>query len=75
MRRIVGISQVCTLYSANGTDEHGVYQLCHKECKMDTMVEKIQFIGIWNLLNTMVKVFRNKGNTLLPGNLRTLRMK
>ena len=35
------------------------------------MVERIQPIGPPNLLNNMVKVFVNTGNTLLPSNLRT----
>ena len=41
----------------------------HKEWKMATMVEKIQPVGPSNLLNNMVKVFANTGNTLQPGNL------
>ena len=43
----------------------------HKEWKMGTMVERIQPVGPSNLLNDMVKVFANTGNTLPPGNLRT----
>ena len=43
----------------------------HKEWKMGTMVESIQPIGPSNLLNNMVQVFANTGNTLPPGNLRT----
>ena len=35
------------------------------------MVERIQPVGPSNLLNNMVKVFANTGNTLPPGNLRT----
>ena len=43
----------------------------HKEWKMGTIVERIQPVGPSNLLNDMVKVFANTGNTLPPGNLRT----
>ena len=45
----------------------------HKEWKMGTMVEKIQPVGPPKLLNNMVKVFANTGNTLPPSNLRTPR--
>ena len=34
------------------------------------MVERIQLVGPSNLLNNMVQVFANTGNTLLPSNLR-----
>ena len=47
----------------------------HKEWKMGTMVERIQPVGPSNLLNNMVKVFANAGNTLPPGNLRTFRVR
>ena len=47
----------------------------HKEWKMGTMVERIQPVGPSNLLNNMVKVFANTGNTLPPGNLRTFRVR
>ena len=47
----------------------------HKEWKMGTMVERIQHVGPSNLLNNMVKVFANTGNTLPPGNLRTFRVR
>ena len=45
----------------------------HKEWKMGTMVERIQPVGPSNLLNNMVKVFASTGNTLPPGNLRTIK--
>ena len=47
----------------------------HKEWKMGTMVERIQPVGPSNLLNNMVKVLANTGNTLPPGNLRTFRVR
>ena len=47
----------------------------HKEWKMGTMVERIQPVGPLNLLNNMVKVFANTGNTLPPSNLRTFRVR
>ena len=43
----------------------------HKEWKMGTMVERIQPVEPSNLLNNMVRVFANMGNTLPPSNLRT----
>ena len=43
----------------------------HKEWKIGTMVERIQPVNPSNLLNNMVKVFMNTGNTPPPGNLRT----
>ena len=42
--------------------------MCHKEWKIGTMVERIQPVGPPNLLNNMVKVFANTGNTLPPSN-------
>ena len=42
--------------------------MCHKEWKMGTMVKRIQPVGPSNLLNNMVKVFANTGNTPPPGN-------
>ena len=71
MRRILRIPEVSTPCSANGTAGHAVCEMCHKEWKMGTMVEMIQPVGPSNLLNKMVKVFANTGNTLLPGNLGT----
>ena len=35
------ISRVSTLYATNGTDGHGVHEMCHKERKMGTMGERI----------------------------------
>ena len=43
--------------------------MCHKEWKMGTMVERIQPVSQSNLLNNMVQVFANTGNTLPPSNL------
>ena len=43
----------------------------HKEWKMGTMVERIQPVGPSNLLNNMVQVFTNTGNTPPPSNLQT----
>ena len=43
----------------------------HKEWKMLTMVERIQPVSPSNLLNNMVHVFANTGNTLPPSNLPT----
>ena len=75
MRRILRIPRVGTPYPANGTDGHGVCVMCHIEWKMGTMVERIQPVGPLNLLNNVVKVFANTGNTLPLGNLRTFRVR
>ena len=40
----------------------------HKEWKMGEMVERIQPVSPSNLLNNMVQVFANIGNTLPPSN-------
>ena len=71
MLHILRIPQVGTPYPANGTDGHRVCEMCHKEWKMGTMVERIQPVGPSNLLNNMVQVFANTGNTLPSGNFRT----
>ena len=71
MRCIFRIPHVCTPYPANGTYGHGVYEMRHKEWKMGTIVERIQPVSPSNLLNNMVQVFANTGNTPLPSNLRT----
>ena len=41
MRRILRIPQIITPYATNGTDGHGVCEMCHKEGKMGTMGERI----------------------------------
>ena len=45
--------------------------MCHKEWKMGRMVGRIQHVGPSNLLNNMVHILTNTGNTLPPTNLRT----
>ena len=47
----------------------------HKLWKMGAMVERIQQVVPSNLLNNMFKIFTNTGNTLPPGNLRTIRVR
>ena len=42
MRHILRIPQVSTPYATDGTDGHGVREMCHKEREMGTMVERIQ---------------------------------
>ena len=40
MRRILRIPQVSTPDATNGTDGHGVREMCHKERRVGTMVEE-----------------------------------
>ena len=70
MRRILRIPQV-TPYATNGTDGYGVREMCHKERKMGTMVERIQPVSPANFFYNMVKIFANTSNTLTPSRLRT----
>ena len=58
MRRILRIPQLSTPYATNGTDGHGVREMCHKEREM---VAKIQPISPANFLFNMVKIFANIG--------------
>ena len=47
-----------------------VRQMCHKERKMGTMVERIQHVTPVNFLSNMVRMFANMGNALTPSHLR-----
>ena len=71
MRSILRIPQVSTPYATNGTDGHVVREMCHKEQKMGTMVEKFQPISPVNFLYNMVKIFVDTGNALTPSCLQT----
>ena len=64
-----------TPYATNGTDGPRVYEMCHKERKMGTMVERIRAVSLANLLhniNNMVTILANtgkaaSGHPLVPG--------
>ena len=53
------------------TDGHEIREMCHKERKMGTMVERIQPVSPANFLCNMVTIFANRGNTLTPSRLQT----
>ena len=64
--------QVSNPYATNGTDVHGVREMCHKEWKMGTKVKRIQPVSPANFLYNMVKIFANTpNNALTPSRLRT----
>ena len=65
MQRILRIPRVSTPYATNGTDGHGVREMCHTEWKMGTMVERIQPISPANFLYNMVKIFMNTSGAAL----------
>ena len=57
MRRILKIPQINIPYATNGTDGHGVCEMCHKEGKMGTMVERIQPVGLANFLYNIISIW------------------
>ena len=71
LRRILKIPRVSTPYATNGTQWHGVREMCYTQRKIETMVKKIQRVSPAIFLYNMVKIFANTNNTLTPSLLRT----